>query len=325
MAKYKKPRNPSAVFGTKTDMDYIKINAYEMKWDKMFVDIVDAVGKSAEDTAEISVGEQDQGIIQSFWGKMGEVITQTKEYVKKGDFINTLNNSDYMDSIFLPIPNVLREVHHQMYEDSAYNMEDRFLRNGVKMIQEGVKSLGDKGNAISDVMGETVEIFDHIARRANLSADPNNLLVYSGSAPRTYTFSFNIVPQNKKEAEYYSDAVKWLKFHSLGKREKLMDPFNLLPLNTLRQSSLFTFEFYSKSLDNHHINTLFACDNTITKGFSLTNITSTLGDDALLVYNDGSPKSITLSLTFTERKPLWYSELKEFYENKLESKYKTKL
>lgn len=316
--------DPSTVFTSSNYMEFIEITAYELKWDEMFSDIVNTISGKVEATTDVQIGEQAKQT-QDFWDKVDGFVSKVEEYVKKGDFINTLSNTKSFDSIYLPLPNVLREVHHQMYEDSAYNMEDRFLRNGVKVIQEGFKALGDKGNAISDVMGSAVNLFDHISRRANLSADPNNLLTYAGSAPRTYTFSFNIVPQNYKEAQYYADATKWLKFYSLGKRETMIDPFNSkVTLNTIRQSTLFTFDFKANNSanSNHHLNTLFACDNTITKGFSLTNITSTVGDDGLLLYNDGSPKAITLSLTFTERKPLWHSELEVFYKSKLKKHYK---
>jgi hypothetical protein len=34
------------------------------------------------------------------------------------------------------------------------------------------------------------------------------------------------------------------------------------------------------------------------------------------LYDGGAPKTITLALTFTERKPIWFEQLVKFYTTK---------
>lgn len=324
---------PEDVFASSEGMQFIKIISHDMKWDSMFTDMLKTFTDSSMasiNTTTVGPNASETAKADGFTKGFADLASKMEEYFKKGDFIANLNNATSDESFFLPMPNILREVHHQMYEDSAYNMEDRMLRNGVDAIRGVVSQLGKYGNSASNMFGNLIDMFDHVARRANITADPNNLLVYAGSAPRTYTFSFNLVPQNQKEALYYSDTIRLLKHHSLGKRETMLDPFNSsIKLNTIRQSKLFTIEFLTSkgtptqaSFDNnYHLQTLFASDVTITKGLSLTNITSTIGDDGLLLYADGSPKVISLSLTFTERKPLWADELSKFYNNALKKRY----
>lgn len=318
---------PTEALDTAHGTQYIEMYVYHMAYDEMFKDIItsitDGVSLANEGTAlgAIDTAKED-GIIAKF-KSMTEGISK---YLKKGDFIGNIDTSS-QDVLYLPLPNVLREVHHQMYEDSFYNLEERLVRNGVKLTQETIRALaGSKGGQIAEGLGSIVELADHMMRRANIASDPNNLLVYSGSAPRTHTFSFNIVPRNNKEALYYMQVIEKLKLYSLAKKEALADPFdNALTLNSIRQGYLFAFKFVilevkddkKKFAKNAHLDTIFAGDDTITKGFALSNITSTIGDDGLLLYADGSPKAITLSLTFTERKPMWHTEIKDFYEKRL--------
>lgn len=317
--------DPKHVFKNSVGTQYICLSVYEMKWDEMFGDVLNSFSSNViVPTNETEIGpDANKGLLESFWNGVKDITQAVETYVKKGDFIGNLDNVKAQSQIYLPLPNVLREVHHQIYEDSSYNMEDRFLRNGVSGIREAIKMFGgSKGASISEGIGSLVEALDHTMKRANITADTNNVLTYGGSSPRSHTFSFNLVPQNELEAQYYKLAIAKLKLYSLSMRQSLADPFNSkLAINVIRQSHLFTMSFLINEggsfSDNKHLNTLFASDSTITNGFSLTNVTSTIGNGGLILFDGGAPKSITLSLTFTERKPLWYDELNTYYESKL--------
>jgi hypothetical protein len=232
------------------------------------------------------------------------------------------NLTKLVDTIWLPLPNNIRDSHSQKYDETSFNMEEMMMRS----------SLGVAKNIMSTVMpdtantlGSVVSLAEHLAKRGNLTIDPNPLMTYAGSVPRTYTFDFLLYPTNALEAEYYKEVVAWLNYYSIVERAE-NNLFGELGIRTLSVRNCFTFEAVQikneKVKPLNFINTVMNCDRNkkghkhgkgLIKsnfaGFFLTNTNLVLGgQDALQVYNDGAPKSGSLTLSFIERKPLWRSD-----------------
>ena len=314
-------------------MEFIQINVHKMENNALAKEIMDMIGivvgkdNPSQGLNSVTTGDNQKSNITTAMGSIKDFMTSVGDYVNKGDYISNLGAPT--EVLTLPLPNVLREVHHQLYEDSSYNLEDRMMKGGFNVLQKGMSKISNgKTDGFMESMGELTQ---HLMRRSNMNVDPNNIMVYDGSAPRNYTFSFNIVPQNLKEAQYYTQIIEKLKLYSAAKREQLhtsnsADDKSNFDYILVRQGYLFSFNFIRSernangdisSTKNKHLDTIFANDQSITKGFSLTNVTSTIGDNGLVLYDDGTPKVITLSLTFTERKPIWYDELDKYYQSKI--------
>jgi hypothetical protein len=226
----------------------------------------------------------------------------------------TLGNS--IDTLYLPMPNNIKSSQAQRYDETNFNLEERMMRSVV----------GTAKNMLSTVMPDTANtlgsiavLAEHLAKRANITVDPNTLMTYGGSLPRHFTFDFILNPNSKAEADYYNEVIQWIKYYSVIERTT-NNLYANLGIRTLSVKNCFTFEMMKQVLnpDNSigstkllNINSLMNSSKELNNegGFYLSNINLILGgQDSLQLYYDGSPKTAVLTMSFVERQPLWSSD-----------------
>lgn len=221
---------------------------------------------------------------------------------------------DELDNIFLPLPNNIKESMSQKYEESIINLEERMARTAFAGAK---KAVGMVSENMSGGMDSMLDLAEHLARRGNLSIDPNTLMVYGGSVPRTVSFDFILNPTSQEQSKYYNECVNKLKLYSLSQR-RLNSFYGDIGIRTLSIPTCFIF----KAINNKG-NDLFAINSILnstkhrnqTGGFYLSNINLNIGGhDSLQLYWDGSAKSVTLTLSFVERQPLWKDDWKFILE-----------
>lgn len=113
--------------------------------------------------------------------------------------------------------------------------------------------------------------------------DPGYFQNYTGSEPRSFTFSYDLVPKNTEEAtQIYMIVSKFKQYSS---------PSLFMNLPVLTAPYYFKIQNSSS-----FIGLLMGLDQVV-----LTNISVEYGaDGAMELFSDGVPKFIKLSLTFTE-------------------------
>lgn len=247
------------------------------------------------------------------------------------DSIDILKDSSAIDytldkaetTIFLPLPNNIRESYAQNFETSNINMEEKLLRTAIPIAK---KAVGLLSSDVANGIDSTIERIQHIATRSNLSIDPNTLMVYGGSVPRHITMDFSLTPSDAHEAQYYSDIASSLRALSLATRYTT-NFYDNLGIRTLRMNNCFTLKAVFKNGNSiKPINKLINMDKistgkgstkTFIGGFYLSNVSLTIGgQDSLQLFYDGKAKNALLSLTFIERQPLWRTDWESIERSK---------
>ncbi len=174
--------------------------------------------------------------------------------------------------LVLPLPNELNDS-----QSHTWNKESGVISTLSKKITD--LSLG--GVSVSTAVGSLADSFG--IRKP--MADPGYFQNYEGSEPRTFTLSFDLIPESAIEMKNMMDIIKYLKQYSL-------------PAGTMDGVSIVAPHFFDISISNKYID-----DLTDIKGVVLTNMTIDWGADGAMQYlPDGSPKHTKLTLSFTERR-----------------------
>lgn len=218
------------------------------------------------------------------------------------------------ESVLFPFPEEINEDYHQSYEANTLNLEMQLAKFGLAKAQARVgKVSGGAAAVIEDIKGYV----ESTAKRSNILIDPNTLMTYRGSVPRTFSLRFKIVPQNKTEMNMYLNSFKILRNYSLAVQKTL----NVIPgadnigIKYLQQNKIFSFEANYDSETSkisssyNYINLLMGTGPTMVTadsgGFNLESTSINTGTAAFTTFYDGSPKELDITLVFKERKPLW--------------------
>tara|TARA_A100001515_G_scaffold95138_1_gene76243 strand:+ start:230 stop:1564 length:1335 start_codon:yes stop_codon:yes gene_type:complete len=238
-------------------------------------------------------------------------------------------------TILLPIPSQLQDTNNVVYGDSKMNglaalgvskveeamkgmgtalaQQESFDLTGFnKGVQEGLtKGLGgDRSTSLAtaaDVLtkklaAEAVNIFGAnvtpnqlLARGNGEILNPNMELLFSDVTIRNFRFSFKLTPRNKKEAEQVKLIIRAFKRNMAPQAQGgVSDGANFF----LRTPNIFKLRYRTGNKDHPFLNKFKQC--------FLTDMQTTYTADGVYsTYDDGTPVSMQLDLSFKELQPIY--------------------
>ena len=227
--------------------------------------------------------------------KISEAINQYGNLVREMKRLN----AKFEFSIVLPIPNELSDVYSHDYgvengiigaigSDSmdSDKIDDKGKGIGAKLKKAG----GSISGATKAMLGDfNAKLAGSLGKQRNL-LNPDFCQNYRGSAPRTFTFTFNLIPNSKKEAEDMVNIILTLKKYS---SPKVTASF------LMTQPRFFCIEFGNPQL-NKMINALPCVLQEVNTNYSAGGYVDTT--------LDGMPKYVSLQLTFAEYRAIDFDD-----------------
>lgn len=244
-------------------------------------------------------------------------------------------------TVYLPIPSNIQDGNSVTYGDSSLNSIAGAAAGGVMKImgdgkvfteggkfnyQKGIDTLGSNiGNTIDQVtnaaggiddvagfftrnlassavgiLGANITPAQILARQTGEILNPNLELLFDKPTLRSFRFSFNMVPRSAPESEEIKQIIRLFKVRMAPRVDK-NTPF-------LKTPSVFQLR-YKQGKGNHKFLNQF-------KQCFLTDISvNYTGSGTYATYDDGTPVSIKMDLSFKEIEPIYntdYEDSEEF-------------
>lgn len=204
-------------------------------------------------------------------------------------------------SITLPFPNSLTDSQQHQWTaeqgllNTVLGMVGNHVMTKTKDLDTAIKNKTGKNTNIHGALqfakNNYSKIADAFAIR-KIIPDPGLFQNYTGSTPRSFTFSYSFVPMSPSEAQTISSIIKWFKYYSSPE-----------------------FETFGVAMKAPHIFSVVFSGNTyITEMFNMKRCVMTSlnvdygADGAFSLYQDGFPKQINLSMTFAEMRITYAQE-----------------
>lgn len=179
-------------------------------------------------------------------------------------------NGKELLTISLPLPNNMKDSQNHEFS----------LDTGV------VKTIVDKFSGVTSSIQKAVSLAANASHQSTIIPNPGYFQNYTGSTPRSFTFDFKLIPNNKKEAQDIVDIVNTIKKYSSPKMSA--NAFLIAPC-------FFLIHFSSEYLQDL-VQTRPCIINSLETNYS--------GNGYFDTVADGSPKYVTLSLSVTEIRAL---------------------
>ena len=244
------------------------------------------------------------------------------------------NTKKPRETILLPIPSNISDTNASSFGDSRLNSiagaaaagvvnaigtgKDFINAEGVDL-QGGVNSLGNvSGKALSnvtDAAGGTTGIQGFVSRffasaalsqvNVNLTPDqilartsgeilnPNLELLFNGPTLRTFRFSFKFNPRNVDEAKEVKGIIRCLKRNSAPKVQGAS-----IENTFLKTPSVFELTYKQGTAPHSFLNRFKQC-------FLESVSVNYTGSNTYATYDDGTPVSMIMNLTFKEIEPIY--------------------
>lgn len=220
--------------------------------------------RSALDQAQNTMSNDDADYMDKLTG-YGNVLSSVE------DSFTALSATAPVAKIVLPMPNTFTDNHQHSW-------------NVSKGLAAEVASMYLEGN-IATKLAKGVAIAADSANLRKPLVDPGFFQSYSGTQPRNFSFMFELVPNSATEAKTIIKIMKMLRKYSL--------PSTMVNHAVLLSPHYFSIKFGNDTLDKA-INA---------RDVVLTGINVDYGADGGMQFlADGTPKQMTLNLTFAERK-----------------------
>lgn len=186
---------------------------------------------------------------------------------------------------YLPLPNELNENQSHQWDTTE---------GLIGSTLGGLADKGFAGTSINKLMGE---VASKNAQRKQL-VNPGYFQDYKGTKPREFNFTWDLVPNNKQEADEIYAIIYKLKKYTL--------PTTFVSGLGLRSPYLFDI-----TIGNSKINMLINMNNVVCTNMAV----SYSADNSLQMMADGTPKHMTLSMGFAERSTVYADDyLDERYQ-----------
>ena len=241
-----------------------------------------------------------------------------------------------LGSILLPIPSNIEDSNNVVYGDSSLN---GLAAAGVSAVETGMTTLGqaiagtgkvdlaaiksdisnkieaglgggDKETALATagdivtkkLISEAVNIFGQnvttqqlLSRNTGEILNPNMELLFSDVTVRNFRFNFKLTPRNPKEAEQVKLIIRAFKRNMAPQAQGgVQSAGNFL----LRAPNVFKIRYRSGNKDHPFLNKFKQC--------FLTGVQTTYtGEGVYSTYDDRTPVSILLDLSFKEIQPIY--------------------
>ena len=195
-------------------------------------------------------------------------------------------------------------TNQQTFEESGDKIKKEIGGNLAPGETEALLDAAQKGitakatSAAMGVFGANVSTEDLLARQSGQIFNPNLELLFNGPTLRSFSFSFKFTPRSPSEANQCKQIIRSFKQNMAPK----------LGGDTIGGSSIFMktpnlFELrYRKGNNNHPFLNQF-------KQCFLTNMSvNYTGEGVYATYDDATPISMQLNLTFKEIEPIYFDD-----------------
>ena len=239
-------------------------------------------------------------------------------------------------TILLPIPSQLQDTNNVVYGDSKMN---GLAAAGVQLAADSMQTLGEQianaenpdlskeadtfrtqlrknlgggkgseamlvaGDIVTkklaaeavNIFGANVTVNQLLARGTGEILNPNMELLFSDVTIRNFRFSFKLTPRNPKEAEQVKLIIRAFKRNMAPQAQGgVSGSGNFF----LRAPNVFKLRYRSGAKDHPFLNKFKQC--------FLTDMQTTYtGDGVYSTYDDGTPVSMQLDLSFKELQPIY--------------------
>jgi len=218
--------------------------------------------------------------------------TLASDSEKQKDFKNKskkLTKAKTVYGIALPLPNELSDNQSHKWETSegavasiASGLADSISKIGGTRVPEGMKNLFSSFGGAQTMSRSLGQITSATGIRKPI-VDPGYFQDYKGSDPRTFTFSWDLIPANASEADTIMTILYNLKKFTLPKS-----------IGGLALLSPYMFDII---IGNDRISAVVNMNNVICTNMNV----NYAADGGLQFLPDGVPKYIKLEMTFAER------------------------
>jgi len=238
------------------------------------------------------------------------------KYVRDGVGTVTSRNEesslkkDRLGAVFLPIPSQLVDSNTTDYGQGSLNfIQEAGIESGSALIggdaegaTKAVNSMvrGVTGNsgkdlvtnyaatqAVNALLGGNLPFSEVMARTSANVLNPNMELLFKGPTLRNFNFQFKFTPRFQKEAETIRTIIKVFKRNMAPRTQNA---------ELLKTPNIFEIQYVGKASD--YLNRMKLC--------ALRNVTMNYtGEGNFATYNDGSPISMIMTLSFTELTPIY--------------------
>ena len=342
----KKSRSADDVSGVKQVMGYpIARGPGDETGDALVIKCIEYVPPKTG--LEASTSRAYAGADGSFEGvnyKKGDVLktkTKTGEFadLKVIDSVRIKNdgasdgqkNAKAIYYITLPIPQDLNDSNVVTWGDDSMNIfqiaavdaaagllgnTKESFENAKALLDAGIgRSIGaelgqDTGRAITraiageaiDKLGANIRPNSVLGRSTGMILNSNLELLFSGVTLRTFPFSINFSPRNKDESDMVVSIIKALKSSMAAKKNASQGQGGIF----LRAPDVFQLMYVDSSGRQHPFLNRF-------KDCALTAMTvNYTNSGTYATYNDSTPVSIRMNLTFKELNPIYFEDYKSY-------------
>jgi len=227
------------------------------------------------------------------------------------------------NTIYLPIPQQLSDNTSVTWGDSGLSVIDAFgvsatagiIQNGLKGVVDAAEALADTPNLLKDpqlqkavvaalsgtavgAIGGNVSGSQLVSRATGQVFNPNLELLFEGVNIRSFPFSFEFFPRDRKEAEQVKLIIRTLKKSmSARKQGKTGNIFISAP-------DVFKLT-YMKGRNKHPFLNTF-----LPMALTSVNLTYT-GSNTYSTFYDGTPTHMRMDLTFKELNPIYFEDYED--------------
>ena len=237
-------------------------------------------------------------------------------------------------TILLPIPSNISDSNSAKYGDSSLNSIGAALVGGVvgvmgsgadfnKNMKEGSQSVIDQGAATitnlknsaggtgglqgfftrqlaseaAGIAGVNITPDQLLARTTGEILNPNMELLFNGPTLRSFRFSFKMTPRNRDEAMEIKNIIRCFKTHMAPKVSSGSDSTTT---NTtfLSTPDVFELRYRQGATEHSFLNKFKQC-------FMESINVSYTADGTYATYDDGTPVSMQMDLSFKEIEPVY--------------------
>lgn len=263
---------------------YLNEPQYEYRHLKLHI-IKNTLNLSSADDLAAAVLQQAKDMVKlseeksKTTGKGSKDIKDEKLSIEQA--LAKINNqfAEKIHTLVLPLPNDLQDSHSHSWGEqkgAVATIADSFLGSN-SLINGGKQALG----MAADSLGIRKPLLD-----------PAYWQNYTGTAPRTFSLSFDFVPRNTMEASDMYNIIQMMRKYSL-------------PESVIDSTIVLAPHYFDIELSNSYLDTMINF-----KGVVITSMNVNYGADGnMQQHADGIPKHVRVDLGFTERR----MSLSEYY------------
>lgn len=217
----------------------------------------------------------DLSNILSSSGKNTVAASSMSDVLDAAKKVKKLSSAKTKYGIALPLPNELLDSQTHQWETTT-----GFVGNTAGQLANADLGVGSIKGTVNSALGE----LSSVSGFRKPMIDPGYFQDYKGTEPRSFTFSWDFVPNNVDEA-----------------KEIVLILYNLkkftLPTTTVNGLSLLSPYMFDLEIGNPIISGIMNMNNVVCTSMSI-NLSA---DNSLQFFADGTPKHIRLDMAFAER------------------------